>query len=140
MRKIIILWLLVFALVGAASLYASITLSPTQIQTFGQNSVIETNDTAAVTSVNIDFQGKTINAVLVFGTMSNGVFTRGLHGTSVNVSIDATTGTWNTTNSTNGTLTAGQLTSVQTALKNLRNNLENISLAMGATAGTQVAW
>lgn len=120
----------------------SITLAAAAISTRTLGGVTkETNNTDAVQNLQVDFQQNTLSFTIIGGTLAGQVFTPGSTlADNVQVTVDLTTGRWNASNGTTGTLNGGGLTALQNTLKSLRNSGETFATGNAIIAGTQVAW
>jgi hypothetical protein len=119
----------------------SITLSASAISVKSVGGVSkETNNTDAMTTIQIDFQQNTVVFNVLGGALAGQVFTPGTIGDAIQVSIDLTTGKWNASNNLTGTLSAPALANLLTTLKGLRNTGETFCTGNAIVAGSQVAW
>ena len=130
----------------------SITLNATKVQSFGLGGVeVESNTSAAVTTMTMDFQGESIRITLSYGTIVDGKLAPGPNARPLTVRILTTDrfdgagdlidpGRIITDAGTTISLTAGQRTAVLNIMSGLRNQVESFLLTKGVTDGTQVAW
>lgn len=140
MKKIFAV-LSIVLLIAAAAL-ASITLSAGSVQTRTQGGVTqETDDTAAVTAAEFQFQAGIMLYRVELGQMNGSTFAPGPKAQSVQIAVNLATGAWRSQDgSLQGTLTAPQLLSANNVAKNLRNGLENLTINQNIAPGTQVSW
>lgn len=118
-----------------------ISLSAAQVETLTLGgSVVFTHDTEAVSSSQTDFLGLTMTVVFAQGTPASNAFATDGRAKIHSLNIDLSTGHWNSSTGTSGTLTSPQLTALQTNQRNLKNGLETIANAIGLIPGTVVAW
>lgn len=100
----------------------------------------ETDAAGAATYMEVSWP----NSVRLFfrtGNVAGGVFTPGASiGTTVQVFIDLSTGSWTSTNGLSGTLGGAALTNLQTTVKGWRNASENFAVNNNVVPGSQVAW
>jgi len=103
-------------------------------------SVVETHDAIAATEMQIDFVHNSITVAFVSGTPANNTYIPGVHGTAYWVKINTATGDWTSSLGTSGTLTALQLATLNSNLKNSRNGSEGLANLVGIIPGTIVVW
>jgi hypothetical protein len=139
--KRLVMILLGLVLCGGVT-WASITLDSTLVETFQVGgSTVESDTVAALTNVSIDFQAQTVTGTLEMGTLSNGVFTKGPRSHSLTVTINLANGQVNASDGRpNLTLTAAQISAIQSFLTNFRNSFETFVVNQSIVKGTQVAW
>jgi hypothetical protein len=124
------------------ALIASITLTnPSVLNVNG--SPVETNATSALTELVVNYGGTTNTGStrlrFCYGNGGN-TFTAGSQIPCVVMQIDLATGAWTASTGQSGTLPATPLSNFQTAMRNIRNNLEVSAINTGVLPGTQVPW
>ena len=114
------------------------------IQLFSGNTVVETDDSAAVTAVNFDFLAKTLTLTITVGTMVSGVFVPSpTELPPMQVVIDLATGSYQTLNTQmfdSGSAQQEIVATLQAMALQLRNSLEQGILATGQVQGTFTPW
>lgn len=103
--------------------------------------ITETDASAAITLISIDFVHQTVGIVMQNGTVSGKAFIPGTFVPMwVELTMDLTTGNWTTSSGLSGTASPAVLAAVGAVFTNTRNNGEQFMLNNGAVAGTYVAW
>ncbi len=104
------------------------------------NGVTVENDLAgAVRGMVIDYLSNTVIFDLIQGNVAGANFSRGTYGSSVNVTVNMTTGAWTSSNGLSGTLAGAAFTNAVSQLKGLRNLMETFA-SSNIMPGVQVAW
>ena len=118
----------------------SITLTNAVTVTDGVT-VTETDASAAITFVYVDFINQSLGIVMQNGTVSGSSFTPGvLVPNQLQVTMDLTTGNWTTTSGLTGTANPGTLAAQVAQFTASRNGGEQFLLSIGAVVGSYVAW
>lgn len=102
----------------------------------------ESDTTAAITSVTVDYIGKLLTFTVQQGATAGQVFAPGQYPPSYVFVINLTTGVWFVNGSVlSGTLAGAALTNLQTTFLNLRNTGEAFVLAQNLfPSATQTNW
>lgn len=117
-----------------------ITLTNPVTVTEGET-VEESDLSAAITFVWIDFVNQELCITVENGTVSGSTFTSGVEiPVVVQLTMDLTTGDWTTTNGLSGTANPAVLAAQIAQFTTSRNNGEQFMLAIGAVAGSYTAW
>jgi hypothetical protein len=101
---------------------------------------VENNTTGACTLFDVDYLANKATFTLRTGTIQSGNLNAGVYGDTVTVSLDLTTGNYQSSNGFSGTITGTQLSQFNTLLKNVRNGNEAFVAATPIMPGTQVPW
>ena len=118
----------------------SITLAASQVQIVTVGGVtVETDAQAGAVDLQVRFNGPEIIFTLYPGIVSGQILTVGSR-PSIQVTINATTGFWQSSNGLSGTLGAAALTNIQNTIRGWRNSMETFAVNNGIVQGTQVAW
>jgi hypothetical protein len=122
-----------------------ISIPASAIEVFQRNGVtIETHDTAALCFVVSDLLSGSLNATMLYGTPASNSFakgpTAGPQTAPITITINLTSGVWNSSNGLSGTLLSATLTALNTNQKNIRNAIESIVNANSVIPGSVVAW
>lgn len=118
-----------------------ISLSAANIETLTLGGVtVSTHDTEAISTSQTDFLGNQITVTFAQGTPASNSFASDARAKIHSLTIDMSTGKWNTSTGVTGTLGAGALTTLQTNQRNLKNAMETIANNIGLIPGTVVAW
>lgn len=128
-----------FLVMGAA--WATITLSPGEVQSFSTGgTVTETDNVASATGVNVSFPAQTITITVQYGAPGPNGFAPGAKAQPLTVTINARNGQVAVSDGRpNIRLTSAQLSALVTNLKNDQNQIESTLLSLGVLSGTQVA-
>ena len=105
-------------------------------------STIETDASAAVSSITVNYQTKIATITVQQGTVSGSAFSPGQYPPSYQFNVNLTTGVWTVNGSAlSGTLTGSNLTNAQTTFMNLRNTEESFAVAQNLfPSATLTAW
>jgi hypothetical protein len=120
-----------------------ITLNAGAVLTFGAGgATVETDDHAAVTGVDVDWNRNTATLTYSYGTWAAPVFTPGPRASVVTVTVDLQLGGWLSTAGPGGALSPAQLSQLLTALKTARNAAETFAAgpAGNLLPGVTTAW
>jgi len=118
-----------------------VTLQAAQIETLTLGgSTVFTHDTEAVSFISTDVLGLQMTVTFAQGTPASNSFGTDARAKTHTLVIDLSTGKWNASSGTSGTLGSPSLTALNTNQKNLKNALETIANAIGLIPGTVVAW
>ena len=118
------------------------SISLTNAATISINGAITESDaSAALQYIEINYPIE-VRLFYSFGSFNSGnqVFTPGNNFPRIMVTISLRNGTWATSNGLSGTLAAGALSSLQTAVVNLQNAFETFGVNQSILVGTQVPW
>jgi hypothetical protein len=117
-----------------------ITLTNQVVVTAGET-VTETNASAAITFVYIDFINQLLGITMQNGTVSGSSFIPGADvPNEVQLIMNLVSGNWTTTNGLSGTANPIVLAAQVAQFKTSRNSGEQFMLAIGAVAGIYTAW
>jgi hypothetical protein len=116
-----------------------ITLTNTATASIG-GTTVESDAAAAITYFELAYPDS-LRIFTSYGTFvaSPPVFTPGAVLPKVITTVNLNNGIWSSSNGLSGTLTGGQLTSMQTVALSIRNGLESL-IASGVVPGVTTAW
>lgn len=119
----------------------SITLDATKIKQYLEGTtVLAAADNAVASEAHITWQGNTAAVVIQYGNMAGTVFTPSAWIQPLTISINLTTGAYDTpTGTVTGTLTTAQLAALVTQINLFRDMAEQTVVQFGLT-GTQVPY
>jgi hypothetical protein len=140
MRLLIAVVVIAIATIATVAARASITLTNAETHT-ANGSTVETDAFAAASEVHIYRAPKTVVLVYTTGTTAaNGEVVMGSRSKPYTLTITPwNTGAWSDSLATSGTLTAPQLTSLQTQLNGICDSAENLVIALGKFSGSKNA-
>lgn len=102
---------------------------------------VETNASAALIGMSVDYNAGMMTWTFTTGTVTNGSITPGAHSTLKTVTLNLSTGTWQSIqDGTTGTVQAAGLSLLVSSLKNARNGIEQAAIVQGIYSGTPVVW